>query len=85
MFKTVSLRQRLTFLSTALVGIILTSIGVVLYFYIEQSSYDRLDSELRERTAEVTTALGRDGLTIPDPVRLDAPTIYVQLLSPTGQ
>jgi two-component system OmpR family sensor kinase len=84
MLKTVSLRQRLTFLSTALVGITLTSIGVVLYFYIQQSSYDRLDSELRERTAEVTTALGRDGLTIPDPVRLDIPPIYVQLLSPTG-
>ena len=57
MFKSVSLRQRLTLLSTALVGITLTIIGVVLYFYIEQSSYALLDAELREYTVQVENRL----------------------------
>ncbi len=88
-----SLRLRLTLLSAALVGITLAVIGVGLYFYIEQQSYDRLLSELRERTAEVENTINKSametlGLTpviLPDTTQLGASQIYVQIITPQGR
>lgn len=87
MLKAMSLRLRLTLLSVALVGITLGVLGVGLYFYIEQSSYERVDTELRERTAEVVSNLQGNSiiLEIPEPNRLYTSQIYVQIFNLDGQ
>jgi heavy metal sensor kinase len=77
----------------ALMGITLSVIGVVLYLYIEQSSYERLNTELRERTAEVENTLNKQRLAeigvrafeLPTPTRLDTPQIYIQFLRVSGE
>lgn len=93
MLKTMSLRLRLTLLTVTLVGITLGAIGVGLYVYIEQSSYDQLNNALRERTAEVESSLNRQQLEqigvgsvqLPGPKRLDAPQIYTQIIDRKGR
>src|SRR5689334_21644962 len=86
-----SLRLRLTFLSAALGGLALAVIGTVLYIYFESSSYQLLDSELREQTAQVANALNKEqvaqGRGVPltaSSTRLDTPQIYIQLLDADG-
>jgi heavy metal sensor kinase len=84
---------RLTLLTVTLVGITLGAIGIVLYVYIEQSSYDQLNNALRERTAEVESSLNRQQLEqigvvtvqLPGPKRLDAPQIYTQIIDRKGR
>ena len=87
-----SLRWRLTLLSAALLGIALSVIGVVIYLYVQQSSYQLLDAELRDRAGQASSSLNKQALDqlgvgaldLPD-TRLDTPTIYLQVLDLRGQ
>src|SRR5438045_3163802 len=82
-----SLRLRLTLLTTMLVGLTLTGLGVGLYYAMQQAQYDHVNNDLHEYTGlvindlnrrQVFQAFGISQLEVASDGQLDTSQIYGQ-------
>src|SRR3954471_16786690 len=64
-----SIRLRLTLMLTALLGVVLTGLAILVYIVVSDQMANRLDTTLRERAADMAEELQTSGHDGPDEPR----------------